>query len=57
VIEFTDPRTQNLMRKGVFDPKKKRLRECWTSVKYNPFAGTNADRVIISFNLSQRRSP
>lgn len=57
VIEFTDPRTQNLMRKGVFDPKKKRLRECWTSVKYNPVAGTNADRVIISFNLSQRRSP
>ena len=78
VIEFTDPRTPNLMRKGVFDPKKKRLRECWSSVKYNPVAGkmlvfpawlyhavmpnmstadgTDVDRVIISFNLSQRRN-
>ena len=78
-IEFTDPRTQHLMRTPKYIPNKRKLRECMTKVRISPMAGkmvifpswlyhavhpnlsTRAgrlgERVIISFNLSQRKRP
>ena len=74
-IEFTDPRTQNLMSSVKFVPNTRRPRMCWTKVRYEPVAGRmlifpawlyhsvgpnrstaegkDADRIIVSFNLSQ----
>ena len=76
-IEFTDPRTQNLMNSAKYIPGTKRPRNCWTKVQYKPVAGRmlifpswlyhsvapnestakgkDADRIAVSFNLSQRR--
>ena len=76
-IEFTDPRTQNLMSGVKYIPGAKRPRDCWKKVRYEPQAGRmmifpawlyhsvgsnrsrargkDADRVIVSFNLSQQR--
>ena len=76
-IEFTDPRTQNLMSSVKYIPDTKRPRDCWKKVRYQPRAGRmlifpawlyhgvapnrsrakgkEADRVIVSFNLSQQR--
>ena len=76
-IEFTDPRTQNLMGSVKYIPDTKRPRDCWKKVRYQPRAGRmlifpawlyhsvapnrsrargkDADRVIVSFNLSQQR--
>ena len=38
-IEFTDPRTANIMTQPKFKSRKKRARESWTKVKYSPDAG------------------
>lgn len=76
-IEFTDPRTQNLMNQPRYVPNRKRPRHCWTSVNFEPRAGkmlifpswlyhsvapsmangqgVDAERVILSFNLSQKK--
>ena len=76
-IEFTDPRTQNLMGSVKYIPDTKRPRDCWKKVRYQPRAGRmlifpawlyhsvtpnrsrakgkEADRIIVSFNLSQQR--
>ena len=76
-IEFTDPRTQNLMSSVKYIPGAKRPRNCWKKVRYKPLAGRmlifpawlyhsvgpnrsrakgkDADRIIVSFNLSQQR--
>jgi len=74
-IEFTDPRTENVIRQPSYIPNQSRPREAWTKVKYTPRpgkmimfpswlyhavdpnlseeTGEDAERVIISFNLSQ----
>ena len=74
-IEFTDPRTEHLMRQPSFVPGQTRPMECWTKVRFTPKAGKmivfpswlyhavepnltqaeglDAERIIISFNLSQ----
>lgn len=74
-IEFTDPRTENLVRQAKFEANSKRPRECWTKVRFTPkpgkmilfpswlyhsvdanltqAEGEDAERIIISFNLSQ----
>ena len=76
-IEFTDPRTQNLMSSVAYIPNAKRPRMCWRKVQYKPVAGRMlifpswlyhgvnpnrsrargkaADRIIVSFNLSQKK--
>lgn len=38
-IEFTDPRTVNLMSYASYIPNTKRKTECWTKVKIKPIAG------------------
>jgi uncharacterized protein (TIGR02466 family) len=38
-IEFTEPRTQQLMDQASFTPDVKRPRQCWTKVSYEPKAG------------------
>lgn len=38
-IEFTDPRTQNLILPARFGTKQKRPRHCWTKVNYTPTPG------------------
>ena len=75
-IEFTDPRTQNLINQPKYLANTKRPRQCWSNVNFTPTAGRmmifpswlyhsvypnlseesgkDADRVIISFNLTQR---
>jgi len=77
-IEFTEPRTQNLMSSPNYIPNKTRPVECWGKVQFDPtpgkmivfpswlyhsvnpnlssLEGEDAERVIISFNLSQVRS-
>lgn len=74
-IEFTDPRTQQLMMPARYVPNKKRPPTCWTKVNFTPKSGlllifpswlyhsvapnlsenkgTDGERVIISFNISQ----
>ena len=74
-IEFTDPRTQNLMTPVKYIPDSKPPRSCWKKVRYDPVAGRmlifpswlyhsvapnkstgkgkDANRIIVSFNLSQ----
>jgi uncharacterized protein (TIGR02466 family) len=74
-IEFTDPRTQQLMMPPRYVPNKKRSPTCWTKVNFTPKSGlllifpswlyhsvapnlsekkgTDSERVIISFNISQ----
>jgi len=74
-IEFTDPRTENLIKQASFVPNETRPREAWTKVRFTPrpgkmilfpswlyhsvdpnlteAEGDDAERVIISFNLSQ----
>ncbi len=76
-IEFTDPRTENLIKQAKYVPNQKRPREAWAKVRFTPKPGKmilfpswlyhsvdanlteeegeNAERVIISFNLSQVR--
>ena len=76
-IEFTDPRTQNLMSPVAYIPGTRRPRICWRKVQYKPVAGRMlifpswlyhgvlpnrskaegkaADRIIVSFNLSQKK--
>lgn len=76
-INFTDPRTANLMFQPKYLPRKKRPKHCWSKVHFTPTAGKliifpswlyhavnpnlsteespMSDRVIISFNLSQRK--
>lgn len=39
-IEFTDPRTINIMHQMKFIPNKKRPKQCWTKVRFTPKAGT-----------------
>lgn len=78
-IEFTDPRTVQIMNGASFIPNKRRKTECWTKVKVKPVAGkilffpswlyhsvepnladgtgNAAERIIISFNINQRRKP
>lgn len=38
-IEFTDPRTANVMDQLSFEPKQKRAKENWTKVRFTPTAG------------------
>lgn len=38
-IDFTDPRTQQIMNSPSFIPNKRRKTECWTKVKVKPVAG------------------
>ncbi len=38
-IEFTDPRTMQIMNSATFIPNKRRKTECWTKVKVKPVAG------------------
>jgi len=38
-IEFTEPRTQLLMEQAKFAPGKKRPKECWTKVRFEPTPG------------------
>lgn len=38
-IEFTEPRTQNMMRTARHKPGEKRPRHCWTKVRYTPTPG------------------
>lgn len=38
-IEFTEPRTQQLMDQASFTPNVKRPKQCWTKVSYEPKAG------------------
>ncbi|MAY85815.1 TIGR02466 family protein [Arenibacterium halophilum] len=38
-IEFTDPRTMQIMNSANFIPNKRRKTECWTKVKVKPIAG------------------
>ena len=38
-IEFTDPRTMNIMNPASFMPRQKRKTECWTKVKVKPEPG------------------
>jgi len=38
-IEFTDPRTQNLMIQPKFRPSSRRPRHCWTKVRFDPKPG------------------
>lgn len=38
-IEFTDPRTVNIMNQPSFIPNKKRTKENWTKVRFTPTAG------------------
>jgi len=38
-IDFTDPRTQNLMNPPRYLPNKKRQRSCWSKVNFTPAAG------------------
>ncbi len=38
-IEFTDPRTQNLIMQPRFIPNRKRPKPCWTKVSVTPRAG------------------
>ena len=38
-IEFTDPRTVQIMNSASFIPNKRRKTECWTKVKVKPVAG------------------
>lgn len=78
-IEFTDPRTVQIMNGANFIPNKRRKTECWTKVKVKPVpgkmlffpswlyhsvepnladgTGNAAERIIISFNINQRRKP
>ena len=74
-IEFTDPRTVQIMNPAAHTPNVKRKRECWSRVKVKPEAGkmlifpswlfhsvepntsSDGDRVVISFNVSQRPRP
>lgn len=74
-IQFTDPRTEHLIRGAKFKKDAPRPRECWTKVHFTPTPGKmimfpswlyhsvapnmteaeglDAERIIISFNLSQ----
>jgi uncharacterized protein (TIGR02466 family) len=74
-IEFTDPRTEHLMKQAKFKPGQTRPMEAWTKVRFTPkpgkmiifpswlyhsvdpnlstAEGLDAERIIISFNLSQ----
>ena len=76
-IEFTDPRTVQIMNSATFVANKKRKTECWTKVRVQPQpgkllffpswlyhavepnlaegTGNEAERIIISFNINQRR--
>ena len=78
-IEFTDPRTVQIMNSASFIPNKRRKTECWTKVKVKPVpgkllffpswlyhsvepnlaegTGNASERIIISFNINQRRIP
>lgn len=38
-IEFVDPRTANLMKQPHYAPNQKRLKECWSKVRFTPTAG------------------
>ena len=38
-IDFTDPRTQQIMNSPSYIPNKRRKTECWTKVKVKPVAG------------------
>lgn len=38
-IEFIDPRTAFVMNQPKYEHKKKRPRECWTKVNFNPIPG------------------
>lgn len=38
-IEFTDPRTENIMNQARFAPDQKRKSECWTKANYKPAPG------------------
>lgn len=38
-IEFIDPRTAFVMNQPKYENKKKRPRECWTKVNFNPVPG------------------
>ena len=78
-IDFTDPRTVQIMNSANYIPNKRRKTECWTKVKVKPIAGKmlffpswlyhsvdpnlaegtgpDSERVIISFNINQKRKP
>lgn len=78
-IEFTDPRTVQIMGSANYIPNKRRKTECWTKVKIKPVAGkmlffpswlyhsvepnladgtgNASERIIISFNINQKRKP
>lgn len=77
-IEFTDPRTQNLMLPPKFEPDQPKVKSCWTKVTMTPEpgkllifpswlyhsvapnmskqTGREGERVIVSFNLSQKKA-
>ncbi len=38
-IEFTDPRTVNIMHQPTLEPNKRRPAESWTKVRFTPKAG------------------
>ncbi len=76
-IDFTDPRTVQIMSSPNYIPKKKRKTECWSKVNVKPVPGKllffpswlyhsvapnlakgdgpESERIIISFNINQRR--
>lgn len=78
-IDFTDPRTQQIMSSPQYIPNKRRKTECWSKVKVKPVAGKmlffpswlyhsvdpnlaegdgkDSERIIISFNINQKRKP
>ena len=78
-IDFTDPRTVQIMNSPSFIPNKRRKTECWTKVKIKPVPGKllffpswlyhsvepnmadgdgpESERIIISFNINQKRKP
>lgn len=78
-IEFSDPRTQNLIMQPRYIPNKKRPKSCWSKVHFTPVPGkllifpswlyhsvepnlatekgSAAERIIVSFNLSQKKTP
>ena len=76
-IDFTDPRTVQIMNSPTFIPNKRRKTECWSKVKVKPVPGKilffpswlyhsvdpnlaegdgpESERIIISFNINQKR--